>query len=207
MTFHIIKCLFEPCGLLSRSHVWTKITYNVLKTAKYEVSDKKYLKNFFESKEVKVIESFDIKGTPFVKLESSNTVLIRSLESEINRENYRKSKERTCINDGSCSMDSCEKDCPFYTSRETVSIEELKSKFSEFDIVDRGPSVEDKVIRKEMIRGGLKELKKKDAVLARITKMALLGDSCEFISLKTGMPKSTVSDMLKKANEFFSKLS
>lgn len=176
-----------------------------LKSVKYELSDKKYLKDFIKSTEVKVVEGVNGKSKPIIKIESSNTILIRGLESEINRENYENAKLKGCIYKGSCSKDNCVI-CPYFTPRKSLSLDDIKKSYPYFGVEDRGPSVEDKVIRKEMIREGLKKLKKKDVVLARITKMALLGDSCEFIEIKTGIPKSTVSDMLKKANEFFSKL-
>lgn len=177
-----------------------------LKSVKYELSDKKYLKDFIKSTEVKVVEGVNGKSKPIIKIESSNTILIRGLESEINRENYENAKLKGCIYKGSCSKDNCVI-CPYFTPRKSLSLDDIKKSYPYFGVEDRGPSVEDKVIRKEMIREGLKKLKKVDALLEKVTKMALLGDSCEFISIKTGIPKSTVSDMLKRANEFFSKLS
>lgn len=178
-----------------------------LKSVKYEVSDKKYFKDFIKSKEIKVTESFDIKGKPFVKIESANTVLIRGLESERNRENYQKSKERTCVNNGSCSMNSCENDCPFYTPREAVSIEELKSNFPGFDIVDRGPSVEDRCINKVFLEEELKKLKKKDPISVKMVLMRAKGYPISTISEKTGIPKSTVFERLKKIQEYFAEIS
>lgn len=177
-----------------------------LKSVKYELSDKKYLKDFIKSTEVKVVEGVNGKSKPIIKIESSNTILIRGLESEINRENYENAKLKGCIYKGSCSKDNCVI-CPYFTPRKSLSLDDIKKSYPYFGVEDRGPSVEDKVIRKEMIREGLKKLKKVDALLEKVTKMALLGDSCEFISIKTGIPKATVSDMLKRANEFFSKLS
>lgn len=177
-----------------------------LKSVKYELSDKKYLKDFIKSTEVKVVEGVNGKSKPIIKIESSNTILIRGLESETNRENYENAKLKGCIYKGSCSKDNCVI-CPYFTPRKSLSLDDIKKSYPYFGVEDRGPSVEDKVIRKEMIREGLKKLKKVDALLEKVTKMALLGDSCEFISIKTGIPKSTVSDMLKRANEFFSKLS
>lgn len=177
-----------------------------LKSVKYELSDKKYLKDFIKSTEVKVVEGVNGKSKPIIKIESSNTILIRGLESEINRENYENAKLKGCIYKGSCSKDNCDI-CPYFTPRKSLSLDDIKKSYLYFGVEDRGPSVEDKVIRKEMIREGLKKLKKVDALLEKVTKMALLGDTCEFIEMQTGIPKSTVSDMLKKANEFFSKLS
>lgn len=176
-----------------------------LKSVKYELSDKKYLKDFIKSTEVKVVEGVNGKSKPIIKIELSNTILIRGLESEINRENYENAKLKGCIYKGSCSKDNCVI-CPYFSPRKSLSLDDIKKSYPYFGVEDRGPSVEDKVIRKEMIREGLKKLREKDALLEKVTKMALLGDSCEFISIKTGIPKSTVSDMLKKANEFFSKL-
>ena len=176
-----------------------------LKSVKYELSDKKYLKDFIKSTEVKVVEGVNGKSKPIIKIESSNTILIRGLESEINRENYENAKLKGCIYKGSCSKDNCVI-CPYFSPRKSLSLDDIKKSYPYFGVEDRGPSVEDKVIRKEMIREGLKKLREKDALLEKVTKMAILGDSCEFISIKTGIPKSTVSDMLKKANEFFSKL-
>ena len=176
-----------------------------LKSVKYELSDKKYLKDFIKSTEVKVVEGVNGKSKPIIKIESSNTILIRGLESEINRENYENAKLKGCIYKGSCSKDNCVI-CPYFTPRKSLSLDDIKKSYPYFGVEDRGPSVEDKVIRKEMIREGLKKLKKVDALLEKVTKMALLVDTCEFIEMQTGIPKSTVSDMLKKANEFFSKL-
>lgn len=178
-----------------------------LKSVKYEVSDKKYFKDFIKSKDVKVTECFDIKGKPFVKIESYNTVLIRSLESERNRENYQNSKERTCVNYGSCSMNSCKKGCSSYTPREAVSIEELKSNFPGFDIVDRGPSVEDRCINKVLLEEELKKLNKKDPISAKIVWMWAKGYPISTISEKTGIPKSTVFDRLKKIQKYFAEIS
>ena len=178
-----------------------------LKSVKYELSDSSYEKSFRKSKDFKVVEGVNgKKRKPVIKIESSNTILIRGLESEINRENYENAKLKECIYKGSCSKDNCDI-CPYFTPRKSLSLDDIKKSYPYFGVVDRGPSVEDKVIRKEMIREGLKKLKKVDALLEKVTKMALLGDTCEFIALQTGIPKSTVSDMLKKANEFFSKLS
>lgn len=142
-----------------------------------------------------------------MKIESANTVLIRGLTSELNRENYQKSKVRTCVNKGSCSMDYCEKDCPLYTPSKIISIEELKSNFQGFDIVDRGPSVEDRCINKVFLEEELKKLKKKDPISVKMVLMRAKGYPISTISEKIGIPKSTVFDRLKKIQEYFAEIS
>lgn len=178
-----------------------------LKSVKYELSDSSYEKSFRKSKEFKVVEGVNGKSKPIIKIESSNTILIRGLTSELNRENYQKSKVRTCVNKGSCSMDYCKKDCPLYTPSKIISIEEMKSKFSEFDIVDRGPSVEDRCINKVFLEEELKKLKKKDPISVKMILMWAKGYPISTISEKTGIPKSTVFDRLKKIHKYFAEIS
>lgn len=175
-----------------------------LYSVKYEVADLNMARAMEKNKDINVLKIEEgKKGKIYVTFSTPNKDLADTLVSENNKENYQHTKENICIYKKRCPNLKCN-GCQNYTPRRPLSLNTSVNENEDYDVEDSKTNIEDIVIRKEQINEALKKLQKVDAVLARIAKMVMASDTCEFIAIKTGIPKSTVNDMLEKAEKILS---